>query len=81
MEVSILSISSSMAVRSEDIPLCWVAKEAMPVPAPANPRLSRVAIVSAEIGSLFFLFQPFLYSSMNIDSPPNDRGCGAAQPL
>jgi hypothetical protein len=56
MEVSILSISSSMAARSEDIPFCWVAKEAMPVPAPANPRLSRVAIVTVEIGSLFFLF-------------------------
>jgi hypothetical protein len=27
----------------------------MPVPAPATPRLSRVAMVNAEIGSLFFL--------------------------
>jgi hypothetical protein len=27
----------------------------MPVPAPATPRLSRVAMVNAETGSLFFL--------------------------
>jgi hypothetical protein len=56
MEVSIFFISSSMAARSEDIPLCWVAKEAMLVPAPATPRLSKAAIVSVEIGFLFFLF-------------------------
>jgi hypothetical protein len=62
MEVFILSISSSMAVCSEDIPFCWVAKEAMPVPAPANPMLSRVAIVIVEIGSLFFFLSTVFVS-------------------